>query len=98
MTPQQVHDLVLNKTHEYVKDFNFTGFEAVIFDDVCESIAKSNTTENLTRDGIILAVITAFQTSQEIARRAISSLLGEVNTVSLNYGQHAFKFNKDSIF
>jgi len=98
MTSQHVHDLVLNKTHEYVKDFDFTGLQAAIFDDVCETIAQSNTAENLTGDGVILAAITAFQTAHQVMKRAINSLLKEENTVSINYGQHSFKFNRDSVF
>lgn len=97
MTQQQIHDLVLNKTQEYVKDFQFSGFQAAIFDDVCEKISKSNTAEKLSGDGIILATLTAFQTSHQMMKGAINALLKIENSVNINYGEKAFQFNKDTI-
>jgi len=97
MTPKQVHELVINKTHEYVKDFDFTGLQAAVFDEVCEKIATSNTHEKLTGDGIILAAITAFQASHEIIKSTIRLLLTAEDTVSLYYRDQAFQFNKDSV-
>ena len=97
MTPKQINELVLNKGHEYVKDFTLTDFQAAVFDEVCEKIAASGTLDNLTSEGIILATITAFKTAYELMKETINALLKVADTVSLNYRQQAFQFNKSSV-
>src|SRR5436305_10789294 len=97
MTPKQVNELVLNKGHEYLKDLSLKGFQAAVFDDVCEKIAASGTLENLTTEGIILATITAFKAAYELMKETINALLKVADSVSLNYRQQAFQFNRNSI-
>ena len=97
MTPKQISELVLKEGGEYSTSFVSASFKAAVFDEVCEKIAYSNALENLNKEGLILAVTTAFQTAYEMMRETINALLKVADTVSLNYRKQTFQFTKDSV-
>ncbi|MBV9961431.1 MAG: hypothetical protein JO072_04220 [Parafilimonas sp.] len=97
MTPKQINELVLSERSDYAKSFVGNGFKVAVFDEVCEKISSSGTLQSLTKEGIILAAITAFQTAYEMMKETINALLKVADTVSLNYRKQTFQFNKDSV-